>query len=168
MKRISIYKIIIALVVIAFQVFSFASNREALLMIWGEANKGDLWASLLAFGVVAIDFAGVKFLLGGLRSVFDGEPGVEWGWVTLGVCWLATVAGDTWLSYFAIANTMIFRTNHILIQSGVLSFEAFTRTFPIFAALMILGVQILLGIRSETIFDSESFVPRSRGNNVNA
>lgn len=122
----------ITLVLIAFEIYSGSSSYQALMGLWGIKS----WSLLIAFAVVAVDFGAVALLF--TETVQIREP-----WYIL-IAWSLSAIGDTYLSYVVISAEAQTLTSNLMVQSGTVSLEFFTKTIPALVAVFSWGVQTLL------------------------
>lgn len=169
-KRFKVNGLFILLSLTAFEMIMFSSTRQGILSMLGQPT----WATTLAFAFVAVDFAGVGLLFFGGNSLSDRDNSV---WMVTGA-WLITAFGDTYMTYFNVASSMLARTNHIMVTSGIISVEAFTKTIPALVAAAIWLAQVGLvhslnmavaelmsGGRRRNTGNGETFNRKNKGKN---
>jgi len=139
----SIYVTIICVSLVLYEIISYSSSYETVYGFTGMKS----WAKLLAWAFIAVDF-------GGVASMMMGEKVEEAGGMHLFWAWLISAAGDAYMTYIPIAASASTRTDHILITSGVISVKAFTVVIPILIAVLIWGIQVVLVVSLNKIFDS--------------
>jgi hypothetical protein len=134
--RAKVFSWIIILTMLCFEVISYASNKEGLMILFGML----LWAKLLAFSFTAVDFAGVGLLLMGVKR----EEGITWKVWMFGA-WIASALFDSGLTAAVIyLNSYQRLSTHILVTSGAVPPWFMSRAVPIGMALVIWAVQCLL------------------------
>jgi hypothetical protein len=128
----------IALALIAFEIFNFGSTQFALADILGDLKfAGFRWASILAIAFCGIDFAGIA-------RIFTPEQGADEPaevWYLFGAWFLAAVFNAT-LTWWGVSIAIV---NHSSASgNAVISAATMTKAVPIFVAAMILLIRVLL------------------------
>ena len=128
----------IALALIAFEIFNFGSTQFALIDILGDLKfAGFRWASILAIAFCGIDFAGIA-------RIFTPEQGSDEPaevWYLFGAWFLAAVFNAT-LTWWGVSIAIV---NHTSAGGNtVISAATMTKAVPIFIAAMILLIRVLL------------------------
>ena len=128
----------IALALIAFEIFNFGSTQFALTDILGDLKfAGFRWASILAIAFCGIDFAGIA-------RIFTPEQGSDEPaevWYLFGAWFLAAVFNAT-LTWWGVSIAIV---NHSSASgNAVISATTMTKAVPIFVAAMILLIRVLL------------------------
>jgi hypothetical protein len=123
---------------IAFEVSNFNATRFALLdIIGGLAFGGVRWATILAIAFCGIDFAGIA-------RIFTPEQGSDEPvevWYLFGA-WLLAAAMNAVLTWWGVSVAIV---NHASASgNAVVSASTMTKVVPIFVAVMILLIRILL------------------------
>lgn len=133
-KRPAIYTGIIILMLGLFEAINYSSSYQAMMLILGIEN----WARFIAFGFVAVDFAGLAKMVSK-----EAADMVDAMWY-LFAAWFLTAMGDTFLTYYASAYSIAQRPQHTLVAAGVISPWAWQHgTSMVFASVMFL-IQIAL------------------------
>jgi hypothetical protein len=123
---------------IAFEIFNFSTTQFALLDVLGNLSFGDFrWASILAVAFCGIDFAGIA-------RIFTPEQGRDEPaevWYLFGA-WLLAAAMNAMLTWWGVSVAIVNHTS----ASGnvVLSATTMTKAVPVFVAVMILLIRVLL------------------------
>lgn len=123
---------------IAFEVSNFNATRFALLDIIGGLSFGGVrWATILAIAFCGIDFAGIA-------RIFTPEQGSDEPvevWYLFGA-WLLAAAMNAVLTWWGVSIAIV---NHASASgNAVVSASTMTKVVPIFVAVMILLIRILL------------------------
>jgi hypothetical protein len=149
LKRGAIFGFIILSALAAFEVFNYSSTLFALRDILGNLSFGPLsWASILAFAFCGIDFAGIARIFTPERG--RDEPAEVW---YLFAAWFLAAAFNATLTWWGVS-VAILRHNA---DGGVLLGQtAMTKFVPIFVAIMVLTIRVLLintfSVAGERIF----------------
>lgn len=126
---------ILAIALIAFEIFNFDTTQFALeSLLGGEKFLGIMWASILAIAFCSIDFAG-------LIRIFTPEKGADeprMVWYLMGA-WLLGATMNSAMTWWAVSLTLL---NHDF-GNEVLSREQLLRYVPIFVAALVLLTRIL-------------------------
>lgn len=127
--------IILAIALVAFEIFNFDTTQFALQNLLGDIRfAGILWASILAIAFCAIDFAG-------LVRIFTPQRGSEEPkavWFLTGAWFLGTIANSI-MTWWAVSLTLLSHE----FGNEVLSREALLRYVPIFVAMLVWLTRIL-------------------------
>lgn len=140
---------LLAVALIAFEIFNFDTTQYALVNLLGDIRfAGIMWASILAVAFCAIDFAG-------LVRIFTPERGREEPravWFLTGAWFLGTIANSI-MTWWAVSLTLLSHD----FGNEVLSREALLRYVPIFVAMLVWLTRILFigafSITGEEMFD---------------
>lgn len=134
-SRQTIVAAILAVALIAFEIFNFDTTQFALESLLGsEKFLGLMWASILAIAFCSIDFAG-------LIRIFTPEKGADEPrvvWYLMGA-WLLGATMNAVMTWWAVSLTLL---NHDF-GNEVLSREQLLRYVPIFVATLVLLTRIL-------------------------
>lgn len=149
---------LLAVALVAFEIFNFDTTQYALTNLLGDIRFGGiLWASILAIAFCAIDFAG-------LVRIFTPERGREEPravWFLTGAWFLGTIANSV-MTWWAVSLTLLSHD----FGNEVLSREALLRYVPIFVAMLVWLTRILF-IGAFSITGEEMFeMARGRGHNT--
>ena len=128
----------IALALIAFEIFNFGSTQFALADILGDLKfAGFRWASILAIAFCGIDFAGIA-------RIFTPEQGSDEPaevWYLFGAWFLAAIFNAS-LTWWGVSIAIVNHTSAS--GNAVISAATMTKAVPIFVAAMILLIRVLL------------------------
>jgi len=146
---------ILAVALIAFEIFNFDTTQFALANLMGEIRfAGIMWATILAIAFCAIDFAGLVRIITPERGI--EEPRTTW--FLMGAWFLGTIANST-LTWWAVSVSLLSHD----FGNEVLSRATLLRYVPIFVAMLVWLTRILfIGALSAT---GEDLFDRSRKNN---
>ena len=128
----------IAFALLAFEVFNFGTTQFALTDVLGDLRfAGMRWASILAVAFCGIDFAGIA-------RIFTPEQGRDEPaevWYLLGA-WFLAAAMNASLTWWGVSVAIVNHTS----SSGdaVISANTMTKVVPIFVAVMIMFIRVLL------------------------
>jgi hypothetical protein len=123
---------------VAFEIFNFSTTQFALLDVLGELKfVGMRWASILAVAFCGIDFAGIA-------RIFTPEQGRDEPaevWYLFGA-WLLAAIFNASLTWWGVSVAIATHTS----ASGdtVISVNTMTKAVPVFVAVMILMIRVLL------------------------
>lgn len=135
LSRKVVVTIILAIALVAFEIFNFDTTQFALQNLLGDIRfAGVLWASILAIAFCAIDFAG-------LVRIFTPQRGSEEPkavWFLTGAWFLGTIANSI-MTWWAVSLTLLSHE----FGNEVLSREALLRYVPIFVAMLVWLTRIL-------------------------
>ena len=123
---------------LAFEISNFNATRFALLDIIGELSFGGVrWATILAIAFCGIDFAGIA-------RIFTPEQGSDEPvevWYLFGA-WLLAAAMNAVLTWWGVSVAIVNHTSasgNAVVNAGTMA-----KVVPIFVAVMILLIRILL------------------------
>lgn len=138
MKRGAAWGGMIALALLAFEIFNFGTTQFALTDVLGDLKfAGMRWASILAIAFCGIDFAGIA-------RIFTPEQGSDEPaevWYLFGAWLLAAIFNAT-LTWWGVSVAIVSHSS----ASGdaVISSTTMTKAVPVFVAAMILLIRVLL------------------------
>ncbi len=123
---------------LAFEIFNFSTTQFALLDVLGTLEfAGMRWASILAVAFCGIDFAGIA-------RIFTPEQGRDEPtevWYLFGA-WLLAAAFNASLTWWGVSVAIV---NHSSAAAGaVVSSATLTKVIPIFVAVMIWLIRVLI------------------------
>ncbi len=152
MSRRAAIGIILAVALLAFELFNFDTTRYALRNLLGDVSfVGLQWAGILAIAFCAIDFAG-------LARLFTPEKGSEEPkevWYLMGA-WLLGATMNAIMTWWAVSLTLL---DHNL-GNEVMGRESLLKIVPIFVAVLVWLTRILFigafTVAGEHIFDFSS------------
>ena len=128
----------ILVALLAFEVFNFSTTQFALRDVLGDLKfAGMQWATILAVAFCGIDFAGIA-------RIFTPEQGRDEPaevWYLLGA-WFLAAAMNASLTWWGVSVAIVNHTS----ASGdaVISANTMTKAVPIFVAVMIMFIRVLL------------------------
>lgn len=132
-----LYLLIIILALVAFEAFNFSTTDFALSDLLGDLRFGGVrWATLLSIAFCGIDFAGIARLF---TPHSEKEP-PRAAWFMFGAWFLAATMNAilTWWGVVMATQT------HPVLSAGVVDAVFVTKTVPIFIALLVWVIRILL------------------------
>lgn len=131
------FVVIIFSALVAFEIFNYSTTEHALRDLLGNLQfAGIPWATILAFAFCGIDFAGIARL-------FTPEQGREEPkevWYLFGA-WLLAATMNAILTWWGVSVAV---TNHITQSSSVLDPQMINQVVPIFIAIMVWVIRILI------------------------
>ena len=123
---------------LAFEIFNFSTTQFALRDVLGDlAFAGFRWATILAIAFCGIDFAGIA-------RIFTPEQGRDEPaevYYLFGA-WLLAAGFNATLTWWGVS-VAIFNNGNLQ-SSAVLSVETLTKAVPIFVAVMVWMVRLLI------------------------
>jgi hypothetical protein len=135
LSRKTIVAAILAVALIAFEIFNFDTTQFALSNLLGDIRfAGVMWASILAIAFCAIDFAGLVRLFTPQRG--REEPRAVW--FLIGAWFLGTIANAI-MTWWAVSITLLSHE----FGNEVLSREVLLRYVPVFVAMLVWLTRIL-------------------------
>ncbi len=121
----------------AFELFNFSTTEYALGDLLGDLGTvGVRWATVLALAFCAMDFAGLARLLTPQKGA---SPMTERGYL-IGA-WALAAAMNAVLTWYAVSLALL---SHEGMGGEVLGREALIRGVPVFVALLVLLVRVLV------------------------
>jgi hypothetical protein len=155
-SRKTVIGLIMAMALIAFEVFNFDTTRYALQDFLGHTSfMGVTWASILAIAFCAIDFAGLARLF----TPEQGEAEQKAIWYLMGA-WLLGATLNAAMTWWAVSLTLL---NHSF-GNEVLSREQLLQIVPIFVAALVWLTRILFigafSVAGEHLFEPDQPVQR--------
>src|SRR5512137_636228 len=123
---------------LAFEVFNFSTTQFALHDVLGDlAFAGFRWATILAVAFCGIDFAGIARIFTPQQG--RDEPAEVW---YLFGAWLLAAGFNAMLTWWGVSVAIV---NHNAAASGaVVSSHTLTKLVPIFVAVMVLLIRVLI------------------------
>lgn len=152
-----LYMIVFVLALIAFEAFNYSTTDFALSDLLGDLRfVGIRWATLLSISFCGIDFAGIALLLAPHNN--EGETRSEW---FMFGAWILAATMNALLTWWGVVLAI---QSHLVISAGVVDEGFVTSTMPVFIALMVWVIRILVvGSLSKK---SNRLVRESRKSNV--
>jgi len=123
---------------LAFEVFNFSTTQFALRDVLGDlAFAGFRWATILAIAFCGIDFAGIARIFTPQQG--RDEPAEVW---YLFGAWLLAAGFNATLTWWGVSVAIV---NHpSATGTAVLSAATMTKTVPIFVAVMVWLIRVLI------------------------
>ena len=130
--------IIIVFALLAFEVFNYSTTQFALRDVLGDlAFAGFRWATILAIAFCGIDFAGIARIFTPQQG--RDEPAEVW---YLFGAWLLAAGFNATLTWWGVSVAIV---NHSSAAAGaVVSGHTLTKLVPIFVAIMVLLIRVLI------------------------
>lgn len=152
LQRGAAWGMMIIAALLAFEIFNFSSTDFALRDVLGELRfLGIRWATILAIAFCGIDFAGVARL-------FTPEQGADEPaevWYLFGA-WVLAALMNAMLTWWGVS-VAITQSGHI--GSAIVSAEVMTKVIPIFVAVMVWLIRVLIigtfSIAGERLFSQD-------------
>lgn len=136
-KRGLMFGLLIIAALISFEIFNYSTTEFALLDLLGDLRfLGLRWATILSIAFCGIDFAGIARL-------FTPEQGADEPaeiWYLFGAWMLAATMNAT-LTWWGVSIAIL---NHASLGNQVLGRDTLIRVVPIFVALMVWLIRILI------------------------
>ncbi len=131
------FGILIIGALLAFELFNYSTTDFALNdLLGGLRFLGIRWATILAIAFCGIDFAGIARLFTPQQGV--GEPKEVW---YLFGAWLLAATMNAILTWWGVALAIV---NHQSLGSAVIGSETLINIVPIFVAIMVWLIRILI------------------------
>ncbi len=132
-----IFAVIILTALLAFEIFNYSTTDFALTDLLGDLRfAGVRWATILSIAFCGIDFAGIARL-------FTPEQGGEEPkevWYLFGA-WLLAATMNAILTWWGVSMAVI---THSVSSTTVMSASTLTKVVPIFVAIMVWVIRILI------------------------
>jgi hypothetical protein len=147
------FGLMIVSALIFFEMFNYSTTDYALRdLLGGLTFLGLPWATILAVAFCGIDFAGVARLF----TPQSGAAEPRETWYLLGA-WLLAATMNALLTWWGVSMAI---TNHALQSTAVVSATTLTQVVPVFVALMVWVIRILIigsiSQAGERIFSSQT------------
>jgi len=129
---------IIIAALLAFEVFNFSTTQFALRDVLGDLTFASFrWATILAIAFCGIDFAGIARIFTPQQG--RDEPAEVW---YLFGAWLLAASFNAMLTWWGVSVAIV---NHSSAAAGaVVSGHTLTKIVPIFVAVMVLLIRVLI------------------------
>jgi hypothetical protein len=132
-----VYILITVLALVAFEAFNFSTTDFALSDLLGDLQfAGVRWATLLSIAFCGIDFAGIARLFAPQNKMEQNRT--EW---YLFSAWFLAATMNTLLTWWGVLMAM---QTHAVLSAGIVDADLITKSVPIFIALMVWVIRILL------------------------
>jgi len=131
-----VYALIIILAMAAFEAFNYGTTAYALKDLLGDLSfAGFSWSTLLAIAFCCIDFAGIASLISQPRQRDNKDA-----WYLFGA-WLLAGSANAALTWWGVAMAI---ANHPMGSSQVIDTTTLTTVVPIFVAVMVWVIRVLI------------------------
>lgn len=145
---------------LAFEIFNYSTTDFAMSDLLGDLRfAGIRWSTILALAFCGIDFAGIARL-------FTPEQGAEEPnevWYLFGA-WLLAATMNTMLTWWGVS---IAIANHNTLGNAVIPRETLLKVVPIFVALMVWLIRVLIigtfSVAGDRIFSQDNSPNARRG-----
>lgn len=132
-----VYILITVLALVAFEAFNFSTTDFALSDLLGDLQfAGVRWATLLSIAFCGIDFAGIARLFAPQNKMEQNRT----AWYLFGA-WFLAATMNTLLTWWGVLMAM---QTHAVLSAGIVDADLITKSVPIFIALMVWVIRILL------------------------
>lgn len=137
MRKDVIYVIVFVLALAAFEAFNYSTTDFALSDLLGDLRfAGIPWATLLSIAFCGIDFAGIALLL----APPDSRDQSRSTWYMFGA-WILAATMNAILTWWGVVLAI---QSHPVVSAGVVNEGFVTGVVPVFIALMVWVIRILL------------------------
>ena len=131
------YLFVFIFALVSFEAFNYSTTDFALSDLLGDLQfAGIRWATLLSIAFCGIDFAGIALLL----TPQDGGGGERTAWFMFGA-WFLAATMNAILTWWGVVLAV---QSHTVVSVGVVDEGFVTRTVPIFIALMVWVIRVLI------------------------
>jgi len=136
-RRGLVFGVIIVAALLAFEIFNYSTTVFALTDLLGDLDfVGIRWATILAIAFCGIDFAGIARLFTPEEGA--NEPNEIW---YLFGAWLLAATMNAMLTWWGVSIALL---NHESLGNAVISRESLVRVVPIFVAVLVWLIRILI------------------------
>jgi len=138
LKRGAVFGIILLIALLAFEIFNYSTTQFALSDMLGANLRflGIQWATILSIAFCGIDFAGIARLFTPQQG--RDEPAEVW---YLFGAWLLAAAMNAVLTWWGVSVAI---RSHQELSSLVISQNTLTKLVPVFVALMVWLIRVLI------------------------
>jgi hypothetical protein len=137
MRKDVLYIIVFVVALSAFEAFNYSTTDFALSDLLGDLKfAGIAWSTLLSVAFCGIDFAGIALLLAAPAHNEDNRS----AWFMFGA-WILAATMNAILTWWGVVLAI---QSHPVVSAGVVDESFVTRTVPVFIALMVWVICILL------------------------
>lgn len=156
LQRGLVFGAIIITALIAFEAFNYGTTFYALSDLLGELSFAGLsWATILAIAFCGIDFAGIARLFAP-----ESGRGQNDSWYLFGA-WMLAATMNAMLTWWGVSLAIL---NHQSSGTAVIGREALLRIVPVFVAIMVWLIRILMigtfSLSGDRLFNSNADRPR--------
>ncbi len=122
---------------VSFEIFNYSTTDYALRDLLGNLSFGGVrWATILALAFCGIDFAGIARLFTPEQDI--EEPKEVW---YLFGAWLLAATMNAMLTWWGVSMAVV---THTVQSTAVISSETLVKVIPIFVAIMVWVIRILI------------------------
>lgn len=137
LKTGTLFVMIIITALLAFEVFNYSTTDYALADLLGPLRfAGVRWSTILAIAFCGIDFAGIARLF--TPEVGGKETNEVW---YLFGAWMLAATMNAILTWWGVSMALV---NHQMTSSSVVDLATLTKAVPIFVAVMVWLIRILI------------------------
>lgn len=137
-RRGLVWGLIILGALLAFEIFNYSTTEFALKDVLGDLNfVGMRWSTILALAFCGIDFAGIARLFTPEQG--KDEPAEVW---YLFGAWLLAATMNAMLTWWGVSVAIVENGN--LAGSQVVNTATLTNVVPVFVAVMVLLIRVLI------------------------
>ena len=139
LRRGSVFGAILVVALLAFEVFNYSTTDFALTDLLGKnlTFAGLRWATILSVAFCGIDFAGIARLFTP-QTEASQEPAEVW---YLFGAWVLAAAMNATLTWWGVAVAI---NGHTALGSAIIGRETLTKAVPVFIAVMVWVIRILI------------------------
>jgi hypothetical protein len=131
------FGVIIVAALLAFEIFNYSTTDFALSDLLGDLTfMGVRWATILSIAFCGIDFAGIARLF----TPEEGDQGHNEVWYLFGA-WMLAATMNAMLTWWGVSIAIL---NHDTLGNAVVARETLLRIVPIFVAVLIWLIRILI------------------------
>jgi hypothetical protein len=131
------FVVMITCALVAFEIFNFTTTEHALRDLLGELSfAGFYWSTILSIAFCGIDFAGIARLF----TPEQGGDEPKEVWYLFGA-WLLAATMNAVLTWWGVSMAVV---NHNLQSSSVVDPQTITSVVPVFVAIMVWVIRILI------------------------
>ncbi len=132
-----LYIFVFSIALVAFEAFNYSTTDFALSDLLGELSfLGLRWSTLLSIAFCGIDFAGIALLL----APQDTPDHARSAWFMFGA-WILAATMNAILTWWGVVLAV---QSHPVVSAGVLNEGFVTRTVPVFIALLVWVIRIMI------------------------
>jgi hypothetical protein len=122
---------------VAFEMFNYSTTEYALGdLLGGLAFAGFRWATILTLAFCMIDFAGIARIFTPAQEIEEPKE----SWYLFGA-WLLAATMNAFLTWWGVSMAIV---NHSIQSTSILSSTTLTRVVPVFVAVMVWIIRILI------------------------
>lgn len=140
-KRGLIFGSIIVAALLAFEIFNYSTTEFALSDLLGDLKFiGIRWATILSIAFCGIDFAGIARLFTPQDESGSSSNSHTETWYLFGA-WILAATMNAMLTWWGVSLAIL---NHETLGNAVVERETLLRVVPIFVALMVWLIRVLI------------------------